>query len=293
MAGVNQIWSGRPNLSETPTRDRVAPYVARVTDETRDARVAPVEDNLLDFLAGLASVPLFEHDAHPDVTTYHSDMPHPLFNGVVGGWFAPGTEETRTRDVISRFVERGLPFLWWSTPTTWSQRMDRVLTAAGAVREDLPGMHADLTAPGPEARPVDGLEISVAGGAGAAETLARLLCAGFEMPDDLVEPVRGLFSDIATDRMVNLVATLDGEPVACGTAWITGPTVGLYNIATLAGARGRGVGHALTAALMDEGRRRGCTQSILHATVMGRPVYERLGFVEVCHVPQYVWLPDA
>ena len=44
---------------------------------------------------------------------------------------------------------------------------------------------------------------------------------------------------------------------------------------------------------MDLGRERGCTHAVLHASDLGRPVYERLGFVEVCQVPQYVWLPPA
>jgi hypothetical protein len=35
----------------------------------------------------------------------------------------------------------------------------------------------------------------------------------------------------------------------------------------------------------------GCTHAVLHASEMGLPVYERLGFVEVCRVPQFVWMP--
>ena len=58
-------------------------------------------------------------------------------------------------------------------------------------------------------------------------------------------------------------------------------------------ARHRGVGgYAVTSFLLDEARARGCTESVLQATRLGRPVYERLGYVEVCRVPQYAWFPD-
>jgi hypothetical protein len=33
----------------------------------------------------------------------------------------------------------------------------------------------------------------------------------------------------------------------------------------------------------------GCTESILHATAMGLPVYARLGYQPVGEVMQYVW----
>jgi len=47
----------------------------------------------------------------------------------------------------------------------------------------------------------------------------------------------------------------------------------------------------MTAALMNVGVEAGCTHAILHATELGRPVYERLGFEEVCQTPQWVWMP--
>ena len=82
----------------------------------RDTRIAPVEDNLLAFLGVMATVPLFENDEHGDVTTYRSGLPHPLFNGVVGGRFASGTEAERSRDVMAPFVDAGLPFPVYRDP---------------------------------------------------------------------------------------------------------------------------------------------------------------------------------
>ena len=97
--------------------------------------------------------------------------------------------------------------------------------------------------------------------------------------------------------MLHVLATLDDEPVACGSGFLSGPglaTLGIYNIATLQArspsrdrsSRDRGT-HASRA------RARGCTDAVLMASAMGRPTYDRLGFVEVCQTPQYVWMPGG
>lgn len=44
--------------------------------------------------------------------------------------------------------------------------------------------------------------------------------------------------------------------------------------------RGQGVAQALMARATEEGRRRGLDLMVLHATAMGRPLYERLGWAQ-------------
>ena len=284
MAGVNQNPPNAPRAPEGRT------YRFEMTPAP-DPRIAPVEGNMAAFHRVMTTLPRLTVDARPDVTAFRSGLPHPLFNGVVGACFAPGTEEVRARETVAAFLEQELPFLWWGSPSTWSQALDRALQEVGMLREDSPGMHRDLTR-APEVPAVPGLEIAL-GADAATPDVARLMCEGFEMPGALAGPVRDLLELGGPDRLVSAVATLDGEQVGCGSLWITGATAGLYNIATLEPARGRGVGYAVTAALLAEGRARGCTESILHASPLGLPVYRRLGFVEVCRMPQYVWLPDV
>ena len=116
---------------------------------------------------------------------------------------------------------------------------------------------------------------------------------GFEIPDDFAPEFAALYSALLDDGLVHVLATLDGHPVAGGSVWVTGSTAGLYNISTLEQSRGRGIGYAVTAALLNLGRDLGCTHAVLHASESGRPVYERLGFAEVCQVPQFVWMPPS
>lgn len=255
-----------------------------------DPRIAAVEQNLIAFLGGVADLPQFRRLGATNVVAYSSDIAFPLFNAVVDARFPQGGEVERARAVLGPYLDRGKPFLWWTTPSTSSPAMVEALAAAGLEREDVPGMHVPLGGSLPA--PPEGVELAVVE-TGDQGPLVDTMMAGFGFPDDVAAPLAGLFAEYPAEDMVNVLASVDGDPAGCGTAYVLDDTVGLYNIATLERFRGRGIGYAVTAALMGHGRDRGCTQAVLHATEMGRPVYERLGFVEVCQVPQYVWTPSS
>jgi ribosomal protein S18 acetylase RimI-like enzyme len=76
-----------------------------------------------------------------------------------------------------------------------------------------------------------------------------------------------------------VVAEADGELVGvaagalfAGTGWVGG-------VAVVPAHRRAGLGGALTEAVVEFLEARGVTSVLLHATALGRPVYERLGFV--------------
>jgi GNAT superfamily N-acetyltransferase len=74
------------------------------------------------------------------------------------------------------------------------------------------------------------------------------------------------------------VGYLDGRPVVSGLGWRTGRTIGVYSIATIPAARRHGYGAAMTARVVTDGLAAGCEVAALQASVLGRPIYERLGF---------------
>jgi ribosomal protein S18 acetylase RimI-like enzyme len=250
-----------------------------------DPRTAAVEDNLLAFFASADRVPMLRRVPADDVDAVRSDVPFPMFNAVTGARFGEDAAR-RTNQVVDAFVEAGLPWMWWLTPSTTSPQIEATLEARGLEREDVPGMYADLAVP-LESRPVDGLAIERTWD---VESFVRAMMAGFGMPGFLEAPMTELMA--AFPEAINVIGSLDGRPVATGTAYLTGPTAGLYNISTAEDARGRGIGYAVTRALLDLSRASGADHAVLHATEAGRPVYERAGFVEVCQMPQYVWMPS-
>ena len=119
------------------------------------------------------------------------------------------------------------------------------------------------------ARDVDGLADHV-----------EVVAAGFGLPIDIARrliPAGGL--DIPGPPRTRGMSTAGRSPRRSGSRPAT--TVGVYNVATIEGMRGRGYGGAMTRHAISEGRRGGATTSILQSSAMGRPVYESMGFREV------------
>ena len=251
-----------------------------------DSRIAPVEDNLLAFFAAAGGAAVLRRDADDDVTAIRSDVPFPLFNVVSGARF--GAEAaTRAGELADSYVAAGLPWMWWLTPSTTSIAIEDVLEARGLARGDVPGMYCDLEGT-PAGRELPGVSLSARPDDSA---FIDVMLGGFGIPELFREPLTVVMEQFPD--VINVLASLDGRPVACGTAYLTGATAGLYNIATLEEARGRGIGYALTVELMARSRSAGATHAVLHASESGRAVYERAGFAEVCAVPQYVWAPPG
>ena len=76
------------------------------------------------------------------------------------------------------------------------------------------------------------------------------------------------------------VGYANGQPVACSASYGTDDVIGIYMVATVPAARGRGYGTAITAAAMDGTQAR---LAALQASDMGLPVYEGMGYRVVHH----------
>jgi GNAT superfamily N-acetyltransferase len=99
--------------------------------------------------------------------------------------------------------------------------------------------------------------------------------------------------------IVDLLAVSVGRPdgsapatvVGVGTLVVTGAAAGVYGIGVVGPWRRRGIGAALTAAVLAEGARRGCRIAHLNPSDAGWATYRRLGFHDV---PGFtVWAPPG
>jgi hypothetical protein len=92
-----------------------------------------------------------------------------------------------------------------------------------------------------------------------------------------------------TDRLLEMpnvrlyLGCVGDRPVCTSALHATGPVAGIYWVATLPEARGRGFGEAVTWSAVRGGIALGCRFASLQASVMGRPVYERMGFTTPFH----------
>jgi GNAT superfamily N-acetyltransferase len=148
-------------------------------------------------------------------------------------------------------------------------------------------MALDPLPPTDSVAPPPGHEIRrIADAAGVADHI-RTAADGFGIPQAWMEAI--MSEDlVGTPGASVYVGYTDGEPVTTGLGVRTGRTIGVYNIATIESARGRGYGTAMTVRIVDDGAAGGCDVAILQATDMGKPIYERLGFRTVVEYSGYV-----
>ncbi len=85
-------------------------------------------------------------------------------------------------------------------------------------------------------------------------------------------------SGLTADNAVALLAYFDSKPVGIAMTIVSHGVAGIYWVGTLAEARGKGIGEAVTAAAINAGFDLGAEIASLQASPMGEPVYRRMGF---------------
>ncbi|MFG3640887.1 GNAT family N-acetyltransferase [Micromonospora sp. NPDC047762] len=117
-------------------------------------------------------------------------------------------------------------------------------------------------------------------GAAESDRYTDALTRSFEAPDGLFGPLMG-GAVLDTDAITGYLAEESGSPVGTGLGIRTSGVIGVFNIAVVPSARGRGLGRALTEAAVRDGVAAGADAAYLHASPMGRPLYEAMGFALV------------
>ena len=178
------------------------------------------------------------------------------------------------------FGARQLPFRFMlRSQFEWACR--EALQDAGA-REvaRIPGMLLDPIRDG--AAPHPELAVREVQGEDDLDLFRETAFAGFGLP------ARGA-RVFLTERLLEMpnlrlyLGTAGGRPVCTSALCATGPVAGIYWVATLADARGRGFGEVITWSAVRGGIALGCRFASLQASALGRPVYERMGFATPLH----------
>ncbi|GAA4695149.1 hypothetical protein GCM10023215_36090 [Pseudonocardia yuanmonensis] len=102
-----------------------------------------------------------------------------------------------------------------------------------------------------------------------------------EVPTDLLAG-----ADHAAFHVV--VVRHDGGNAAAAMAYDHGEDCGIYNVGTLGHARRRGLGTALTTALLHDARDRGRHTASLQATSMAERLYAAIGFRDLGRILEFV-----
>jgi GNAT superfamily N-acetyltransferase len=250
-----------------------------------------LERNQWEFIRGFEVVPGVEVvDDHYSLRVA-TGVPSPLFNPVLRANVPPEDVKALVDDARAWYRRRRLPWSWYVGPASGPGAIAPELERRGFAKvTEPPGMAAVLTNLD-ELDPGVPLVVERVHDRATVEAWFTVFAPAFELSRaaatafrDLI--VAGGFGDDAPMR--NYIGYVGGEPVATGSLVPAAGVGGIYNIATRANRRGRGIGRAITWTLMREALGLGYHVAILWSTGAGLPVYRKLGFQERVRVPTYL-----
>lgn len=241
-------------------------------------------------LAQARATPPTRVDASPAyVRVYTPGVPETLLNMVIRYQSdTPVTAEDVER-VIEPYRQWRLPFQWWLTrgaePEGLRQRLSELgmETWGGATMMLLPLDHLDQAAARYYAPPAT-VTLDRALTPEDADAALTIICDVFYLPRDPM--ARWTSLNPAFDLWI---ARMGPRPVAALVILRDGETAGVYHVATVSGARRRGIAGNLLIQALREARASGSRWATLTATPEARPLYERLGF-RACGLLEQ-WMP--
>lgn len=262
-----------------------------------DDPTAAVEHNVDAFFVEFGRVPGGAVHDEGDLVRFRSGAPIPIWNGVATARLDPTVAEDRIRHALACFASDAVPMTWHlgpgSRPTDLEARLERHGLVRGAASV---GMTMSIPAATLPAAPPE-LTVRVVATDADLKSWIDVLSASFEIP----APVTGadLFRRGCAHQALRpgspfryYVACWEGEPVASAQLFLDGESAGIYGVGTIPGHRRRGIGAAVTAALLRDAAALGHERAVLASTQMALGVYTELGFVRCCELVGYVWSPS-
>lgn len=261
-------------------------------DTTVPSLIAAIEQNLHGTLASFGQWPLVHVHDDPEILWSISDIPFPVFNGVMRAWLPPERVDPLIDSLLAQARARRVPLMWWTGPGTRPEDLGERLKARGFVWEGpLPGMAVELghLKQGPAAP--QGLTVERVTSAEGIREWTQACALGFGLPDFVRDAFGEMMSHADPSATQAYVARLDGQAVASSLMLLAAGVAGIYNVATVPAARRKGIGAAVTLAPLLQAREQGYKVGILHSSEMGASVYKSLGFREYCQLSQWLWEP--
>ena len=172
-------------------------------------------------------------------------------------------------------------------PSDWKS----VLSAYGfGFSDDTPGMAVDLQALNESMPKIDGLEIRAVTDDESLKTWIKVFLHGMGLPPDWESMTYEMYMQLGLDLPVrSYLGYLNGKPVSTSTLFLGGGAAGVWSVATLPEARGKGLGAALTLQPLLDAREMGYRAGVLQSSDMGFNIYKKLGFRHLCQI-EYFYL---
>jgi ribosomal protein S18 acetylase RimI-like enzyme len=260
------------------------------TDVSDKALITATRANMSDLFRLMSSAIPEEHLENEKFTRWCTPLAHPWFNGALSTKPFEEIDDAFIADTIQYFRSKGIStFTWWMDPPLRASDWTTALSKHGfGFSDDTPGMAVDLQALNESQPAVDGLEIRTAADEESLRVWTHVFIKGYELPPDWENIAFDLWSKLSHDsRVRNYVGYLNNKPVSTSCMIYGGGAAGIYSVATLPEARGKGIGAALTLKPLQDARELGYRIGTLQSSAMGFNVYKKLGFRHLCQIENF------
>jgi ribosomal protein S18 acetylase RimI-like enzyme len=261
------------------------------TDVSAEALVTAIRANMCDFFRHTSRSNPVEHFENEQFTRWHTPLPHPWFNGVLSSKL-PETDASFIPETINYFRNKGVnTFTWWLEPHLKPGDWDTVLYHHGfGFSNETPGMAVDLQELNDVTPSPDRFEVREVTDEASMRTWATVFVQGYGLPPAWESITVDVWMQLGLDfPFRNYLGYWNGQPVCTATLFYGGGAAGIYCVATLPAARGKGYGAAVTLEPLRDARERGYRIGVLQSSAMGFNVYKRLGFKHLCQI-EYFYL---
>jgi GNAT superfamily N-acetyltransferase len=263
---------------------------------TKDALANAIQASAFAYVGNSARCETSEYVEGDGFVRWHTPLAGMPHNGIAFSRPASEADNALVAETIEYFKSRGIRrFITWlgtdAEPSTW----DIILKQNGFTHySGEPGMaiHLNTLSDDPLFLP-DHLSIEVIKDQQGVVDFVHALTTGLGIPDTtpaFLSWVTG-FHTGGSARMY--LARRNGKPIATTMLLAAAGVVGIYLVSTVPEERKQGIGTSLTRAALEEGRKSGYQVAVLQASKMGFPVYQHLGFEQICTMQYYAWLNPA
>lgn len=229
---------------------------------------------------------------------FMSGVPYFRLNGVIDAQIQPKIAKETVKEIVSSFRERRLPFIWILGPSSSPDNLrEYILNNELIFIIKPPGMAFNLNNLTEEKKEIPDLEIIKVEDGRTLEAYMDVGLTGLEWDKDTTW---AFLKEVATSFYLKkdpkhsaFVAYYKGKPVAISKAFYGAGVVGMYRVATLEGARGKGIGTAISLTPLYEAKEKGYQIATLISTEIGFNVYKRIGFDVYCDFEIFGWSPDS
>jgi len=197
-------------------------------------------------------------------------------------------------ETLQFYKKAGKPVLWTIFPSNQPKNIEKIFKKKRLIhleRNNL--MYFDMKTLDDKLQKKDDFHIKEINDLKSLKDWTKLNAVCFSLTRDIQSFITDKNAGLFLNKTVSgrhFVAYYKNKPVGTSSVFLADGVAGIYNVTTAPGARGKGIGGAITKAALMYGKKAGYTFAILQATKKGVPVYKKIGFKTNKHMDYYLKL---